>query len=469
MRLIFVSYMALVHFVLYPLNSLHKDSFGTRLRKMCEKLGITYIKIGQALSMRYDLLSEEDCEELQKLLDKTNPLPYEVIRDILDREFRGPYTKHFKEFDKKPLGSASVSQVHKAVLHDGRVVAVKVKRPYVVKHVKDDMRIIKSLTILAMTFSPTLRKLRALESVRFFEKWILQDIDFILEAQNIRAIKEQNEEFKDDIAIVSPDVIFELCTKDIIVMDFVDGIPLTRKKELLSHSQYDPKKSVKRYVKTAMKTWFHTDSERESYLFQADPHLSNILALPHGGVANIDCGLVCSLTKKEADVFINMTTCIYLKDTKGIARIVSKWTKESTAVCLQRLQADLDAYFEKIDDEGMGFWFFEITKIFVKHNVRFPSFLIVLGRANTVLEGILLTYFPNYKLVDLLDEELKARATFYFEERMRNDVELLRRSNAVLEWFRDDVKDVKTFLTAVSDFSSAFQGKYKEKYVDNSH
>jgi len=204
--------------------------FGARLRIAFEKLGITFVKVGQALSMRYDLLRAEDCEELQKLLDKSTPIPYQHIRDILDREYKGPFTKHFKEFDKEPLGSASVSQVHRAVLHDGTVVAVKIKKPNVVRFVSRDMRIVKFFTIIGMIFSSTLRRLRALESVRFFETWVEQEIDFELEAKNTEEIKRQNDEMVNCQRIISPNVYPEFCTKNIIVMDFIDGKPLSRKK-----------------------------------------------------------------------------------------------------------------------------------------------------------------------------------------------------------------------------------------------
>jgi len=123
------------YFIFYKIYK--TKSLGTRIRLACESLSVVYIKIGQILSTRYDLLSQDDCRELQKLLDRTKELPYETIEKIIKKEIG---LKKFKSIDKKPIASASISQVHKGILKNGDVVAIKVKRPNINKEIKKEIR-----------------------------------------------------------------------------------------------------------------------------------------------------------------------------------------------------------------------------------------------------------------------------------------------------------------------------------------
>src|SRR5207248_1386461 len=142
-------------------------------------------------------------------------------------------------------------------------------------------------------FSSTLRHAQIVDLVNYFEAWIKQDLDFVLEVRNMKRIREQysfgETNFRPDLGKAIFIAPFEhLCTANIIVMDFVDGIPMSRKEEILANPDYDIEKSIKTYINASIRNWFRDDIE--TYVFQADPHLSNVLALPYGDVANIDCG-----------------------------------------------------------------------------------------------------------------------------------------------------------------------------------
>lgn len=459
MRFFQICFVLSKNLIFYRLTSQKNKNFGERLRISCELLGITFIKMGQGLSMRYDLFSDSVCEELQKLLDKANVIPYEVIRNILEKEYKGPHTRIFKEFSREPLGSASVSQVHKAVLHDGRVVAVKIKRPFVDKYLESDIAILKRMTLLGMIFSKTLRDFRAYEVIKYFDKWIQQDTDFLLEAKNIVAIRKQeaSSSAKESEKIVCMDVISEFSNKTIIVMDFIDGIPMNRRKELADNKEYDMEKSIRSYVNGAIKNWFRDDLSE--FYFQADPHLSNTLALPGGRAANIDCGLVCHLSKKDSNTFKKMIVGIYLKDTKAIVKVAANWGDFDVDDLHKRMEKDLKKYFEKTDEEGLGFWFFELTKIFIKYKIRYPSYLITLGRANTILDGLITTNIPDYSLIEVLGEELKKQTVIRMQKEM-NSPNLLRISNVFLEKIKGDFEDSDSILRAISDVSKALSGKF---------
>lgn len=419
-RALEISRVGAKHLVFHKLTRYRSENFGKRLKRACEELGLAFVKIGQILSMRYDLLSREDCEALQGLLDNVNPIPIETIFRIIEAEYGVPWDTVFSAFDTAPLGSASVSQVHKARLWDGSVVAVKVKRPEADKKFSSDIRILKMLARIGTAISPTLRHIQVGELVNYFEGWIRQDLDFVLEARNMRRIKEQYQfgetNFRSDLGkgiFVAP--FEQFCTEDVIVMDFIDGIPMSRKDEILANPGYDIEKSVKTYINAAIRNWFRDDIT--TYIFQADPHLSNVLALPHGDAANIDCGLISELSRKEVKQCKDLVIAVYMQDLEKTVRVATEMTKVDYEKYAPILRPDLEIYLKKTKDEGLGFWFLEFAKIMVKHKVRFPLFLTTFGRTNVILDGLASTYLPEQSTIDITGGELKREA---IKEMIRN-------------------------------------------------
>ncbi len=413
MRFLRISWIFSKYLLFHRLTSYRKEIFGQRLKRALGELGLAFVKIGQVLSMRYDLLSRKDCAALQELLDNVNPIPAEIIIRIIEKEYSGPWNTVFKSFDAIPLGSASVSQVHRAILHDGSVVAVKVKRPDVDAQFANDIRLLKVLARLVALFSRRLRYVQIQELVQYFEAWIKQDLDFTAEVQNMKRIREQYKfgktNFRSDLGkgvFIAP---FEaLCTPNIIVMDFVDGIPMNKKEAILADNRYDIEKSIKTYINAAIRNWFREDIS--SYIFQADPHLSNILALPYGDAANIDCGLISELTRKEAEQCRKLIIAVYMKDLDAVIRIATQMTKVDYETYGPRLRSDLEIYLEQTKDEGLGFWFLEFVKIMIKHRMKFPLFLTTFGRTNLILDGLASTYLPQKTTLDIVGEELRRQA-----------------------------------------------------------
>lgn len=414
MRLLQICRVLSKYLIFYKLTSHRHKIFGERLKLAFSELGLTFVKIGQILSMRYDLLSREDCEALQQLLDNVNPIPFEYIVKIVEVEYGKPLNQIFQTFEPIPLGSASVSQVHKAVTLDGQIVAVKIKRPDVDEKFLSDIKIIKRLAAWAQLLSPTLRDVQLTDLIKYFEAWIKQDLDFVLEVKNMKRIKEQygfgdNKNFRTDLGkglFIAP--WENLCTKNIVVMDFINGIPMNRKQEILSNPDYDIEKSLKTYMNAAMRNWFRDDVD--SYLFQADPHLSNILALPHGDAANIDCGLISDLKKSEAQICQKLIVAVYLQDLEKTIQIATQMTGVDYHKYKNVLHDDLKVYLEQTKQQGFGFWFMEFAKIMIKHKIKFPLFLTTFGRTNLILDGLMATYIPEQTTLDIVGEELKRQA-----------------------------------------------------------
>jgi ubiquinone biosynthesis protein len=257
------------------------------------------------------------------------------------------------------------------------------------------------------------------------------------------------------------DVFEDLCTENIVVMEFVEGIPLSRKEEILNNPDYDIEETIHNLVNSAIKSWFI--DETEGHYFQADPHLSNILALPGGGVANIDCGLVQRLSRRETRICKNLMLAIYFKDTDRLVRVMTDMCGVDYRKYKDVLADDVTFYLEKVDDEGLGFWFFELTKIFVKHKIDYPTFMITLGRGNVILDGLISTYLPHYSTLDVLGRQLSKRANEHFRDTF-DEKYFLRASYALIE--RAKIKFEKTdpfkeSLQLLSDIAQAARGTYK--------
>jgi ubiquinone biosynthesis protein len=450
MRFFQITWILSKYTVFYKFTSHRKEGLGRRLKLAFGELGLTFIKIGQILSMRYDLLSRKDCEALQELLDRVNPITFEDIIKLIEKEYGKPWYEVFAVIYSQPLGSASVSQVHKAELFDGTKVAVKVKRSGVDDKFLEDIKIMKKLGAIASFFSRTLRHIQVNELINYFEGWIKQDLDFVLEAKNMRLIKDQysfgdERHFRPDLGkglFIAP---FEnLCTKNIVVMDFIDGIPMSRKEEILANPDYDIEKSLKTYMNAAMRNWFRDDIE--VYLFQADPHLSNVLALPHGNAANIDCGLISELTKKEADVCRKLIIAVYMQDIDKTGKIVAEMTGVDYQKYATALRPDLENYLVKTRESGFGFWFIELARILIKHRIKFPLFITTFGRTNLVLDGLMATYMPEQTTLDIVGDELRRYA---IKQTVNNIMGLdwLRLAYAVSEKVKDAPELISDLIT----------------------
>jgi ubiquinone biosynthesis protein len=413
MRFIHICWILAKYLIFYKITSRHREIFGARLKLAFEELGITFIKIGQILSMRYDLLSQEDCQALQGLLDNVNPIPYVTIVEILEREYNKPLSQTFLDFEKKPIGSASVSQVHKAKLFDGSVVAVKIKRPKVDNKFFNDIRILKRLARLIELLSVTMKHVQIREMTNYFENWITQDLDFLCEVRNMKLFRKEYHfaanGFRSDLGKqIVPKPFETLCSENIIVMDFIDGIPLTKKSQIAAKPNYDIKQTVKLIVNAPIRYWF--GRQQPTYWYQADPHLSNILALPNGDVASIDFGLVAEISHKEASQCRDLVLAVYLQDIDKVLDLVAAMTQSDLRKSAPRIKPDLEVYLAKAQKEGFGFWFMEMAKIMVKHRLKFPLFMTTFGRSYVMTDGLVNTYLPGQTTLDIVGKELQRLA-----------------------------------------------------------
>ena len=209
-----------------------ETSHGARIRRALEDLGPIYVKFGQALSTRRDLLSEDIADELAKLQDQVPPFEGAVAQEIIEKAFKKPVSEVFKEFSVEPLASASIAQVHCATLHDGTEVVVKVLRPGVEKRVRRDLELMHALASIAHRYWEDGRRLRPKDVVDEYEQVIMDELDLMREAANASQLRKN---FENSTDLYVPEVYFELCHRNVMVQERIRGIPVNDMKALREH------------------------------------------------------------------------------------------------------------------------------------------------------------------------------------------------------------------------------------------
>ncbi|MFA6586228.1 MAG: AarF/UbiB family protein [Candidatus Paceibacterota bacterium] len=397
------------YFLFYKINKHRKESLGIRIRLACEELGLVFIKLGQILSTRYDLLERKDCEELQKLLDEVPPMSYEVVKSIFIQDFGRSPEELYEEFNPEPIAAASIAQVYKAKLADGKSVAIKVRRPDVDRTIKSDLNIFRKLAKIAEWFSSDLRHINLEKILEQLESWLLAEIDFKHELENLKTVNDYYHKLinKSDgelaRALVFPVPYPNLSSANILVMSFIEGISVRQSKSIPKNSEYDVKTSLEKLIRAVLRAWIG----QEELFFHGDPHPSNLLILPEGKIALLDLGLLGHFDHKDIQETKDLFLAVYSKNIESSTQIALKMCNASKKLDTPELREDIRIYLERTRFSGLGFWFMGLIHIFVKHRVPMPYQLILFGRCQTILEGVFETVLPGTSALDILGEELE--------------------------------------------------------------
>ncbi|MEJ2689133.1 MAG: AarF/ABC1/UbiB kinase family protein [Deltaproteobacteria bacterium] len=252
-----------------------------RLRLALEELGPSFIKLGQLLSTRADILPPAYIDELRKLQDQVAPVAFAKIKQVIEHELKRPLTEIFSEFDKEPTAAASIAQVHIARLFSGARVAVKIVRPDIATKIRNDISLMYYFAAKAEKIFPAARSIGAVNLVKEFERTVFRELDMFIEAGNLEKFKSA---FRDTAEIHIPAVFWDMVTKSVLVMEYIDGIKMDQVEELRAHD-IDPKEvaliGLRSFSRQLMEFGF----------FHADPHPANTLVMLDGRVSLIDFGI----------------------------------------------------------------------------------------------------------------------------------------------------------------------------------
>ncbi|MDR0965730.1 MAG: AarF/ABC1/UbiB kinase family protein [Myxococcales bacterium] len=354
-----------------------------RFRCLLTELGTTFIKFGQILSTRVDLLPRDYLQELSRLQDDVQHEPFEHIRQQVESSFGKPLDELFASFDEVPLASASIAQVHRAVTLDGQEVVVKVQRPHIADTIRADLDLLHKLARMAEAVFQESAIYSPVDLVEAFETSILQELDFEREQDNLT---EFHHNHKGRPAIAVPRPFPELSNAIILTMELVRGHKLRESKL----SDEAGKKLCEIVVDDAFQQLF-VDG-----LFHGDPHPGNLLALDDGRLGILDLGSVGRLTPQMQENLILLMMAIVLKDADTVARLIYRLASASNertdlAAFKADIQAAIDKYLTKpnaLDQIDTGQLIPELLSLAVQHHVRVPKDYALLFRAAILVEGV---------------------------------------------------------------------------------
>ncbi|MCB1775094.1 MAG: ubiquinone biosynthesis regulatory protein kinase UbiB, partial [Gammaproteobacteria bacterium] len=266
-----------------------KPPRAVRIRLALQDLGPIYVKFGQILSTRRDLLPDDIAAELAKLQDQVPPFPGNKARALIEKALGSPVSELFAEFDTEPLASASIAQVHAATMHDGRKVVVKVVRPGIGKTIQRDIDLLFTIARLARKYSREARRLRPVEVVEEYDKTIHDELDLMREAANCAQLRRN---FADGELLYVPEVHWDYTRENVMVQERIYGIPVDQVDELVAVG-VDMKQLGERGVEI-----FFTQVFRDNF-FHADMHPGNIFVRPDGTYIGVDFGIMGTLTTAD--------------------------------------------------------------------------------------------------------------------------------------------------------------------------
>lgn len=360
-----------------------------RLRRLLQALGPTFIKLGQVLSSRPDLVPSRYQAELSRLQDDVEPLPYEVIEAALVEAWGGPVSERLARIDPKPLATASIAQVHRGALPDGTEVVVKVQRPNLARTIRADLDL---LYLLARLLDATIEEAalyRPVDVVRAFEAALLDELDFEIEARNARAIGAN---FEDDARVCVPAIVDPLSGRTVLAMHYVEGTKITTWAEGAEPAE------VERVLRIVLDIAFRMGFQ--DGLFHADPHPGNVLITPEGRVCMLDFGLVGRLTANMQRNLIQLSMAIASRDAETTARLIYRIGRPLDRVPLGEFRdvvADLMSRYlvRRLDEVDASTLVNELMDTAIRYKIRVPPDYALLAKAAVTIEGIVRSLKPD--------------------------------------------------------------------------
>lgn len=357
-----------------------------RFRLMLEELGPTFIKLGQVLSSRPDLVSPAYVEELKQLQYQCIPLSYPEIEHAIEEGLGQPVKELFQRVDETPMATASIAQVHRALTKEGHEVAVKVQRPGIRDEIRSDIDI---LYRIAQLFESVVEESGVADPIaiaREFELAINAELNFEIEAANIREFGRHKTGIE-DIAI--PAVYDSLSSDTVLTMSFLRGTPFTRLPEGI-----DRRAVAKRILQEAFEEVFLAG------FFHGDPHPGNILLLDDGRYGILDFGLCGRLTPQMRETLVALSLATALKDADSAARTLYRMGQSDSRVSISALRDDLQALYarylnRRIEDVDSTLLMQEILSLAIRHKIRIPPEYTMLGRAGATIEGLVRSLDPD--------------------------------------------------------------------------
>jgi ubiquinone biosynthesis protein len=369
-------------------------AMAARFRQLLADLGPTFIKLGQILSSRPDLLPAHWVEELATLQDDCPPMPLAEVRREIERGLGRPVAELFASLDDEPLASASIAQVHRAVTHGGEKVAVKVQRPDARARIEADLSLLYELAHLLEAVVEETGVTTPSGVIEEFDRTIHEELDFGHEARNAQ-LMAQASTGRDMVVI--PKVHAALSCPTVLTLDFVEGVKIS---DIRTDAGYDLEQVARNVIEASFRQIF------QDGLFHGDPHPGNILVLPDNRIALLDFGLVGRLSRQQQEALVTLMVSVALRDPETVARVLARIGVAEAHTSIADLRGDVNGILErylglKLDQIRTSTLLRELLDLSVRHKIRIPKQYATLAKASMTIEGIVRRLHPKLDVLEV--------------------------------------------------------------------
>jgi ubiquinone biosynthesis protein len=426
-----------------------------RLRMAFEELGPTYIKLGQILSTRPDLVPMEYIDELSSLQDKVPSFPFEQVRNVVSAEFGMPPEDLFDTLEEEPFASASIGQVHRAVLKDGESVAVKFQRPGIQKIIEVDLEIMLHLATLAEHHIEELSFHRPVKIVEEFAKTLEKEIDYQNEATNMERVARY---FLDDPHVYIPKVFRETTTTRVLTTEFIEGIKISGV-EKLEAAGLDRGILTARGANLVLKQIFIQG------FFHADPHPGNIFVLSDNVICLLDFGMTGIVDRQTREDFVDLLDSIVHQNEVRASQALLKltdWEYEPDRRQLEREVADFMGrhLYKPLKDIELGKLLQQLLELATALRLRIPPDIFLMMKAFSTVEGVAHMLDPDFDMVEQATPFItEVKLARYKPQRIADDVYDL--ATRLLHFFQQFPKDLLDLANLIRQQKLSLQVEHR--------
>jgi len=376
-------------------KQLVRYSNAQRFRMALEELGPTFVKLGQLISTRHDFIPPSVINELKKLQDEVPPFPFDEVVAVVESSLEVKIDEIFPEFLVEPVAAASISQVHKARLVSGEEVAVKVQRPGIAATIETDIDIMMNLARLISRHVPELRLYDPVGVVKEFAKTIRKELDFNIEGRHVERFAAN---FRDDPNVYVPSIHWQASKREVLTMDWVDGIKIDQMEELLA-AGLDPK------IIAANGATLILRQVLEFGIFHGDPHPGNLMVLPGNVIAPLDFGIVGHLDEELKQMVLDLLMAIIKRDIRQLTTILSTvGIIDEDQINMRELHADLYDFVDRyygipLNQLQVATLIRDFITITSHHHIRFLPDMMLLVKALVTIEGVGRSLDPEFDMI----------------------------------------------------------------------
>jgi ubiquinone biosynthesis protein len=412
------------------------QSTARRFREALEELGGAFVKLGQLLSTRPDILPANWIEELVRLQDNVPPVDFDPVLQTLEEEL-GPISERFQHVDPVPLATASVAQVHAGVTREGDKIVIKVRKPGIKRTILRDYDILEALAELLEKHVPETRIYRPVQMVAEFRFAVNEELDFTLEGQNLDRFRA---DFESDPAVMFPAVYWEYTTERVLTMEHVEGIKISLLDSLREQG-----------INTA--TIAHQLAEAilrqtlEFGFFHGDPHPGNILIVGNDRICFLDCGMVGRLGDPLKENLVFLVSAGIRKDTAVIADILTEMSALPEDIDRPRFVKEADLILERyyrlpLKRIRLDYLITDLIRLIHKFRIQIPSEMVLVGKAIVTIEGVGRALDPDFQAIAVAEPYIRQIVmTTYWPRFLKR--RLIEGSHDILRLLRDLPSDLR--------------------------